>query len=183
MGKEINLWYFTVHNYSDVFQTLLYPLWLYVLDQGPQYSKTFRQTFTSQVYFKQNLVYFTFRLFIYQVKRVFLFVYLHWYSCSYNYCIHFSGEMSHHEVLDAAAKGTTVLLSDHSNSERGFLTVFRERLAVRLPDSVAVVVSTADRDPLEVVWPSLSWHHGSSARCLILQFEWVLDIMWHLMCL
>ena len=65
--------------------------------------------------------------------------------------IHVSGEMSHHEVLDTVARGTSVLLSDHSNSERGFLTVFREKLAVRLPDSVTVVVSKADRDPLEVV--------------------------------
>uniref|UniRef100_G3NXP5 NIF3-like protein 1 n=1 Tax=Gasterosteus aculeatus aculeatus TaxID=481459 RepID=G3NXP5_GASAC len=61
------------------------------------------------------------------------------------------GEMSHHEVLDAAAAGTSVILSDHSNSERGFLAVFREKLAVRLPDSVTVAVSKADRDPLEVV--------------------------------
>lgn len=67
------------------------------------------------------------------------------------YYLSASGEMSHHEVLDAVAKGTSVILSEHSNSERGFLTVFRERLAVRLPDSVAVVVSKADRDPLVVV--------------------------------
>ncbi|KAM9837339.1 NIF3-like protein 1 isoform 2-T4 [Aulostomus maculatus] len=65
--------------------------------------------------------------------------------------LYVTGEMSHHEVLDAAAKGTSVILSDHSNSERGFLTVFRERLAVRLPHIVTVVVSKADRDPLEVV--------------------------------
>ncbi|XP_035523627.1 NIF3-like protein 1 [Morone saxatilis] len=65
--------------------------------------------------------------------------------------LYITGEMSHHEVLDAAAKGTNVILSDHSNSERGFLAVFREKLAVRLPDSVTVVVSKADRDPLEVV--------------------------------
>ncbi|XP_068610772.1 NIF3-like protein 1 isoform X2 [Brachionichthys hirsutus] len=65
--------------------------------------------------------------------------------------LYITGEMSHHEVLDAVAKGTSVILSDHSNSERGFLSVFRERLAVRLPDSVAVVVSRADRDPLQVV--------------------------------
>ncbi|KAF7659541.1 hypothetical protein LDENG_00295940 [Lucifuga dentata] len=62
-----------------------------------------------------------------------------------------TGEMSHHEVLDAVAKGTSVILSDHSNSERGFLAVFREQLAVRLPDSVTVAVSQADRDPLVVV--------------------------------
>ncbi|AWP17643.1 NIF3-like protein 1 isoform 2 [Scophthalmus maximus] len=65
--------------------------------------------------------------------------------------LYITGEMSHHEVLDAVAQGSSVLLSDHSNSERGFLTSFRERLAVRIPDSVAVVVSKADRDPLEVV--------------------------------
>ncbi|XP_072229849.1 NIF3-like protein 1 [Leuresthes tenuis] len=65
--------------------------------------------------------------------------------------LYITGEMSHHEVLDVVAKGTSVILSDHSNSERGFLAVFRERLAVRLPDSVTVVVSKADRDPLEVV--------------------------------
>ncbi|KAM9715973.1 NIF3-like protein 1 isoform 1-T1 [Menidia menidia] len=65
--------------------------------------------------------------------------------------LYVTGEMSHHEVLDAVAKGTSVLLSEHSNSERGFLSVFRERLAVRVPDSITVVVSKADRDPLEVV--------------------------------
>ncbi|KAM8837753.1 NIF3-like protein 1 isoform 2-T6 [Spinachia spinachia] len=65
--------------------------------------------------------------------------------------LYITGEMSHHEVLDAVAQGTNVILSDHSNSERGFLAVFREKLAVRLPDSVTVVVSKADRDPLEVV--------------------------------
>ncbi|XP_041830888.1 NIF3-like protein 1 [Melanotaenia boesemani] len=65
--------------------------------------------------------------------------------------LYITGEMSHHEVLDAVANGTSVILSDHSNSERGFLAVFRERLAATLPDSVTVVVSKADRDPLEVV--------------------------------
>lgn len=65
--------------------------------------------------------------------------------------LYITGEMSHHEVLDAVAKGTSVILSDHSNSERGYLTVFRERLAVRLQEGITVVVSKADRDPLEVV--------------------------------
>ncbi|XP_020495095.2 NIF3-like protein 1 [Labrus bergylta] len=65
--------------------------------------------------------------------------------------LYITGEMSHHEVLDAAAMGTSVILSDHSNSERGYLAVFRERLAVRLPEGVTVVVSKVDRDPLEVV--------------------------------
>uniref|UniRef100_UPI0037E8DF8E NIF3-like protein 1 n=1 Tax=Semicossyphus pulcher TaxID=241346 RepID=UPI0037E8DF8E len=65
--------------------------------------------------------------------------------------LYITGEMSHHEVLDAAAKGTSVILSDHSNSERGYLAVFRERLAMRLQEGMTVAVSKADRDPLEVV--------------------------------
>lgn len=65
--------------------------------------------------------------------------------------LYITGEMSHHEVLDAVAAGTSIILCEHSNSERGFLTVFRERLAMRLSDSVKVVVSQADKDPLEVV--------------------------------
>ncbi|XP_074518894.1 NIF3-like protein 1 [Halichoeres trimaculatus] len=65
--------------------------------------------------------------------------------------LYITGEMSHHEVLDAVEKGTSVLLSDHSNSERGYLTVFKEKLAVRLKEAVTVAVSTADRDPLQVV--------------------------------
>lgn len=65
--------------------------------------------------------------------------------------LYITGEMSHHEVLDAVAQGTSVILSDHSNSERGFLAVFRERLAEHLPSTVTVLVSKADRDPLEVI--------------------------------
>ncbi|XP_077407085.1 NIF3-like protein 1 [Vanacampus margaritifer] len=65
--------------------------------------------------------------------------------------LYVTGEMSHHEVLDAVAKGTSVILSDHSNSERGYLPVFREKLAERVPADVVLVVSKADRDPLEVV--------------------------------
>lgn len=65
--------------------------------------------------------------------------------------LYITGEMSHHEVLDAVEKGTSVILSDHSNSERGYLSVFKERLAVHLQEGVTVAVSKADRDPLEVV--------------------------------
>ncbi|KAK1794280.1 hypothetical protein P4O66_011169 [Electrophorus voltai] len=65
--------------------------------------------------------------------------------------LYITGEMSHHEVLDAVARGTSVILCDHSNSERGFLTVFKERLAAHLPDSVTIAISKRDRDPLEVV--------------------------------
>ncbi|XP_061613302.1 NIF3-like protein 1 isoform X2 [Phyllopteryx taeniolatus] len=65
--------------------------------------------------------------------------------------LYVTGEMSHHEVLDAVAKGTSVILSDHSNSERGYLSVFRDKLTEKVPADVVVMVSKADRDPLEVV--------------------------------
>ncbi|KAJ8245867.1 hypothetical protein GJAV_G00261160 [Gymnothorax javanicus] len=62
-----------------------------------------------------------------------------------------TGEMSHHDVLDAVAAGTSVILTEHSNSERGFLSVLRERLSVYLSESVSVVLSERDRDPLEII--------------------------------
>ncbi|KAB5555285.1 hypothetical protein PHYPO_G00031960 [Pangasianodon hypophthalmus] len=65
--------------------------------------------------------------------------------------LYITGEMSHHEVLDAVSKGTSVILSEHSNSERGFLTVFKERLSAHLPDSVTVIISQKDKDPLQVM--------------------------------
>ncbi|TRY74203.1 hypothetical protein DNTS_004368 [Danionella cerebrum] len=65
--------------------------------------------------------------------------------------LYITGEMSHHEVLDAVARGTSVILSDHSNSERGFLSVFRERLVMRLGDAVTIAISQKDRDPLQVI--------------------------------
>ncbi len=39
-----------------------------------------------------------------------------------------SGEMGHHEVLTANEKGTSVILTDHSNSERGWLQVYKRYL-------------------------------------------------------
>jgi putative NIF3 family GTP cyclohydrolase 1 type 2 len=50
-------------------------------------------------------------------------------------------------VLARIARGTTVVLTDHTNSERGFLPILARRLAERLP-GVSVSVSGVDRDPL-----------------------------------
>ena len=78
--------------------------------------------------------------------------------------------MGHHEALDAQQNGTTVLLAEHSNTERGFLPVFREIILVwalnrnRTTDhslvqaddmvkkaNIEIAVTTVDRDPIEVV--------------------------------
>ncbi|XP_078679845.1 NIF3-like protein 1 isoform X2 [Branchiostoma floridae x Branchiostoma belcheri] len=62
-----------------------------------------------------------------------------------------TGEMSHHDVLDAVAMGTSFILCEHSNTERGFLRVLQGQLTAMFDGKVEVMVSDVDKDPLEVV--------------------------------
>lgn len=69
-----------------------------------------------------------------------------------------SGEMGHHDVLSSVARGTNVILTEHSNSERGYLqAVLKPTLEALLnadcdqQPRVQVVVSSVDADPLLVV--------------------------------
>src|SRR5690606_6171662 len=39
-----------------------------------------------------------------------------------------TGEMRHHDVLSRSARGTHVILTDHSNTERGYLPLFAQKL-------------------------------------------------------
>lgn len=59
--------------------------------------------------------------------------------------------MLHHDVLDAAQKGITVILTNHSDSERGFLRGFANYLHKNLNEEVEVFVSKVDKDPLITV--------------------------------
>ena len=59
-----------------------------------------------------------------------------------------TGEMRHHDVLAAVARGVTVVLSEHSHTERGYLPILARRLRGALQGDVAVRVSRADREPL-----------------------------------
>lgn len=62
-----------------------------------------------------------------------------------------TGEMSHHEVLECIHKGSTVILTEHSNSERGYLaTIYANNLKSILGPSINIIVSTTDADPLNV---------------------------------
>ncbi|XP_043272602.1 NIF3-like protein 1 isoform X2 [Venturia canescens] len=65
--------------------------------------------------------------------------------------LYVTGEMPHHDVLDAVHNNIHVILTDHSNSERGFLKVFAGILAASLEDSVKVSTSKRDADPLTIV--------------------------------
>lgn len=62
-----------------------------------------------------------------------------------------TGEMRHHDVLDALEAGTSVVLCDHTNTERGYLSVLRDRLAEGLGDRATVAIAGSDREPLQVV--------------------------------
>lgn len=59
--------------------------------------------------------------------------------------------MLHHDVLDATHKGINVILTNHSDSERGFLKTFAPILNKLLNKSVYVQVSKNDADPLKTV--------------------------------
>jgi dinuclear metal center YbgI/SA1388 family protein len=59
-----------------------------------------------------------------------------------------TGELRHHDVLARVTSGTSVLLAEHTTTERGFLSEFARRLAELLPDT-RCVLSERDRSPLE----------------------------------
>ena len=64
-----------------------------------------------------------------------------------------TGEMSHHDILDACQTGITVILCEHSNSERGFLKDVKEKIFDLLdrPPGLEIRISGKDRDPVLIV--------------------------------
>ncbi|UJR20773.1 hypothetical protein I4U23_023888 [Adineta vaga] len=74
------------------------------------------------------------------------------FSSARNADIQLTGELSHHAVLDAIHRGTTVILCDHTNTERGFLKVIKNRFEqIWNSNQVNLIISERDRDPLEIV--------------------------------
>lgn len=66
--------------------------------------------------------------------------------------LYITGEMSHHEVLSAIHNGSSVILCEHSNTERGYLSLLRDQLLTSLHEySVDVCISKTDSDPLRIV--------------------------------
>ncbi len=70
-----------------------------------------------------------------------------------------TGEFGHHEVLHEVNRGVSVILTDHTNCERGYHAHFKKRftqlLAADASSSAAqqinILLSEVDRDPLEYV--------------------------------
>lgn len=62
--------------------------------------------------------------------------------------LYLTGEMRHHDVLDAVSRGVSVILSEHTHTERGYLPVYRQMILDRAGAGFEVVISQKDRDPI-----------------------------------
>ncbi|MBI1370322.1 MAG: Nif3-like dinuclear metal center hexameric protein [Planctomycetes bacterium] len=62
-----------------------------------------------------------------------------------------TGEMRHHDILAANAAGISVILTDHTNTERPYLPVLKANLHKLLGKSVRIDISKIDADPLVIV--------------------------------
>ncbi|XP_070492714.1 NIF3-like protein 1 [Chironomus tepperi] len=61
-----------------------------------------------------------------------------------------TGEMTHHEILEANSKNVHIIMLNHSKSERGYLHHFIPILANLLnPHPIEIFVSEKDEDPLK----------------------------------
>lgn len=60
-----------------------------------------------------------------------------------------TGEMKHHDILASVARGITVILSEHTHTERGYLPVLRKGLSRLLP-GVDVALAKSDREPVRL---------------------------------
>nr|CAI5854956.1 unnamed protein product [Callosobruchus analis] len=62
--------------------------------------------------------------------------------------LYLTGEMMHHDVLEATQKGISVILCNHSDSERGYLKLFQKQFALT---GLNIIVSKVDRDCLQII--------------------------------
>lgn len=65
-----------------------------------------------------------------------------------------TGELTHHDILHETHRGNSILITDHSNTERGFIYVFKKKfldLLAENSEKVEIIASENDRDPIEYV--------------------------------
>jgi dinuclear metal center YbgI/SA1388 family protein len=63
--------------------------------------------------------------------------------------VYVTGELSHHAVLARLAAGSSVVLAEHSSSERGYLPFYAAKLAELAGGALEVAVAERDHEPLE----------------------------------
>ena len=66
------------------------------------------------------------------------------------YDLYVTGEMRHHDVRARTLGGSSVILSEHTHTERGFLSVLAPLLAAETDQRVMFHVSKWDREPLSL---------------------------------
>jgi len=63
--------------------------------------------------------------------------------------LYLTGELRHHDVLDAVESGHSVILSEHTHTERGYLKVLKNLLAKQFNEQgPEIILSKTDVDPL-----------------------------------
>ncbi|MEQ9453085.1 MAG: Nif3-like dinuclear metal center hexameric protein [Phycisphaeraceae bacterium] len=65
--------------------------------------------------------------------------------------VFFTGEVRHHDALDATSRGIGLILAGHTQTERCYLPTYRRRILDLVPESLEVLISKADKPPLEIV--------------------------------
>ncbi|CAF0721474.1 unnamed protein product [Brachionus calyciflorus] len=65
-----------------------------------------------------------------------------------------TGEFAHHEILHETHRGVSLIVTDHSNTERGYRECFKRKftdLLKKYNENVEILISEVDRDPLEYI--------------------------------
>jgi dinuclear metal center YbgI/SA1388 family protein len=62
-----------------------------------------------------------------------------------------TGEMRHHDILAAVQRNAAVILTEHSNSERGYLPVLARKLRELLGRTVEIRIARKDYEPLAIL--------------------------------
>lgn len=62
--------------------------------------------------------------------------------------VYVTGELGHHDVLALLARGKSVILAEHSHTERGYLPRLKERLAALTDGNIEILIAEGDREPL-----------------------------------
>ena len=63
-----------------------------------------------------------------------------------------TGEFNHDEILHEVHRGVSVIVTDHTNTERGHHTYFKAKFTEYINsfnEQVELIISQVDRDPLE----------------------------------
>ncbi len=67
-----------------------------------------------------------------------------------NFDLYLTGEMRHHDVRVRVEHGSSVVLCDHTNTERGYLPRLAEQLRAAAAGAAEFHVAACDRDPLAI---------------------------------